>query len=946
MSKISPKPDGGTDSSDDNMGDKTGDETGSGKLKPAVAAPRGSGVHWFVAWRYLLERDTRWSPAIMFVVAVSLWVAVSFFIVGNTLFPLADRILSPFRPAPWWLLCGLALFTVGAIACPVLAAIRVGIKGLSGTSLATSERPDSLPLFVAGMISGLIAIDLLGLFGYFYRPFMENEATPVPILWIVIAGVVAALVLIAVPWWVSTLGRRNTKKNPSTWARIVRDVVFLALVCVGAMALASVWGLRDVVFEQLLSRFEFLPLIAGASTSGLVANVAIVVAIVVVFGFVFRALGSRSVGRGVAMAGSIAMASAAVTILLFLHQTALAGMPQSSSLAVKVPQEISTTVIGALALGVLALVLFAVRARFTFFSTVSIGGVAIGTMALVIALSVMSGFESDLRNKILGSNAHILVTKASERQPVCRVLKTLSWHRCKVGLDRTFTEYRPIGKSIEAVSEVIAQSPYLLSEVVVAANSNYGNVIIKGIDPETVGDVSELRENVTKPDGTVDAEALDRLWPLAEDASVIGKPMPGADALDPSDPTAPKEGDPNVDDPAPDDQRLPNDPAPIDFGQGSEPDSEAAPSPTDTPADFGAADRAPADFGAAVDVLADNDVGGPVPTDFSASGDGSEDDALELNPDPLPGLLGQGNPSSSQDNGKSGSAIPIYQGSDILFDDDAVEYVRHIPPLVAILPGLMVGKELIKGVPLGVGQEVKVISPLGQDTPLGPVPRTKRFRVAGIFFTGMYEYDLKFVYVELGALQDFLDLGDEVTGIEIRIADPTETGAVVSQLAASLGPEYRIQDWKELNRSLFSALKLEKIAMFLILAIIILVASFSIVGNLIMVVVEKSRDIAVLKTLGTSDRGVLKIFITQGFFIGLVGTTLGVSLGLIASLLMQVFGLRINPDVYYIDTLPVHIEPLSVALVFAAGLVISVIATLYPAYIAARMRPVNGLRYE
>jgi lipoprotein-releasing system permease protein len=269
-----------------------------------------------------------------------------------------------------------------------------------------------------------------------------------------------------------------------------------------------------------------------------------------------------------------------------------------------------------------------------------------------------------------------------------------------------------------------------------------------------------------------------------------------------------------------------------------------------------------------------------------------------------------------------------------------------IPPLVGAMPGVLVGRERVKNVNLAVGQEAKIVSPLGQDTPLGPVPRTKPYRVAGVFYTGMYEYDLKWIYVELGSLQAFLDIGDQVSGIEVRVQDPEETDTIMRAIRAELGPRYRVQDWKELNRSLFSALKLEKIAMFLVLAIIILVASFSIVGNLIMVVVEKGKEIAVLKTLGSSDRGVMLIFLIQGFYIGLTGTAIGVSLGLAVCWLGLTFGLPLDPNVYYIDRLPIHVEPLSVLAVAAAGLVISALATLYPAFVASRLRPVRGLRDE
>src|SRR5262249_1213053 len=156
--------------------------------------------------------------------------------------------------------------------------------------------------------------------------------------------------------------------------------------------------------------------------------------------------------------------------------------------------------------------------------------------------------------------------------------------------------------------------------------------------------------------------------------------------------------------------------------------------------------------------------------------------------------------------------------------------------------------------------------------------------------------------------QEFLDLGDAVDGIEVRIDDPNATDGVGAAIQHAVGSGYEVRDWKELNRNLFSALKLEKIAMFLVLAITILVASFSIIGNLIMVVVEKAKEIALLKTLGASDRGVMFLFVTQGFFIGLIGTTLGVVWGLAVCYLVQHFGLPLNPDVYYIDRLPIHVE--------------------------------------
>jgi lipoprotein-releasing system permease protein len=209
----------------------------------------------------------------------------------------------------------------------------------------------------------------------------------------------------------------------------------------------------------------------------------------------------------------------------------------------------------------------------------------------------------------------------------------------------------------------------------------------------------------------------------------------------------------------------------------------------------------------------------------------------------------------------------------------------------------------------------------------------------------MYEYDLKYVYVTLDSLQEFLDRGDAIDGIEVRVSDPYDTDALVARFQAEFGPHYRVQDWKELNRSLFSALKLEKIAMFLVLGIVILVASFAILGILIMVVVEKAREIALLKTLGASDMGVMQLFAIQGLMIGLIGTALGVVTGLLLCWLLKEFGFPLNADVYYIDRLPVHVDPISVAAAASAGILISIAATLYPSAVAARVRPAAGMRH-
>jgi lipoprotein-releasing system permease protein len=537
-------------------------------------------------------------------------------------------------------------------------------------------------------------------------------------------------------------------------------------------------------------------------------------------------------------------------------------------------------IVGGFGLAGLAVFFGMLRAYFSFFTTVSIGGVFIGTAALVVVLSVMSGFESDLREKILGSNAHIQITRE----------------------EGDFTEWHDVKKRIDNIPGVVASTPYAVSEVVIAANSNGMNVIIKGIDPATVGKVTELVHDLEPIGNPVEqAETLKRLEPLISDAHDLNvKPSPA--------PTG------RIADPPPAD--MPGGGEPIDYTQPAPPEAPAD-SATGTGSGSGGnvAPEPPPDF-------APSDVDDPPPADLL-----STDDA------------------------------PIDYSQPSTTEVDPTIHVIEVPPndtpvlsrRTQALPGILVGRELVKQTHLYTGEEVRVVSPLSDpsnpDATGTPIPFNRDYRVAGIFFTGMYEYDLKYVYVSLDSLDEFLDRGDSVDGIEVRIGSPDDTGAYVQKIGEVLGPQYRVQDWKDLNRSLFSALKLEKIAMFLVLGIVILVASFSIVGNLIMIVVEKAREIALLKTLGGDDFGVMQIFIIQGLLIGLVGVGLGLRSGLIACWIGKRIGIPLNPDVYYIDRMPIHVETSAVMLIAAAGVLISLAATLYPALVAARVRPAAGMRH-
>jgi len=265
-----------------------------------------------------------------------------------------------------------------------------------------------------------------------------------------------------------------------------------------------------------------------------------------------------------------------------------------------------------------------------------------------------------------------------------------------------------------------------------------------------------------------------------------------------------------------------------------------------------------------------------------------------------------------------------------------------------VTPGIILGNELARNLGVSRGEPVTVISPFGRLTPLGQVPRSQTFRVVGVFDSGMYEYDSTIAYVTLSAAQRFLGIGDRVTGIEVRVDDIYKADQVAKAISKALdGYPYWARDWMRMNKNLFSALKLEKIVMFIILTLIIIVAAFNIIGTLIMVVLEKTRDIAILKSMGATRRSITKIFMFEGAVIGLVGTLLGLLGGYgLCKLLATYKFIELPQDVYYISTLPVKMDPLDTVLIALAAIVISLAATLYPAWQASRLDPAEAIRYE
>jgi len=261
--------------------------------------------------------------------------------------------------------------------------------------------------------------------------------------------------------------------------------------------------------------------------------------------------------------------------------------------------------------------------------------------------------------------------------------------------------------------------------------------------------------------------------------------------------------------------------------------------------------------------------------------------------------------------------------------------------------GVVLGSELSKQIGAVPGDVVTLVSPMGKLTPLGRVANESTFEVRALFESGMYEYDSAMVYISLADAQEFLSLGDEVTGIEVKVEDIQKSDKIGEAIQGTLQYPYYTKDWKMMNKSLFSALKLEKVTMFIILTMIVLVGALNIISSLVMMVMEKTRDIAILRTMGASAKNIMSIFIFQGLFVGLVGTLLGlVSGSFLCHILAKYKFIKLPPDVYYITTLPVRMEWLDIVSIILAAIIISFLATIYPSWQAAKVNPVEALRYE
>lgn len=444
---------------------------------------------------------------------------------------------------------------------------------------------------------------------------------------------------------------------------------------------------------------------------------------------------------------------------------------------------------------------------------IAILAVVIGMMALTVVLSVMSGFEQDLKHKILGTNAHAIVMR--------------------YGND--FRDYQDVGKKVLGVRGVIGETPFTLNEVMVSSENNLSGVVLKGIDPDTVGSVTDLAREVTEGD---------LAW-LRD--------------------------------------------------------------PTKIP------------------IENDDDAGLTAHLGRVLAEEKDAEDELHA------GRKEAGKPSSQKH-----PPAPL------------VVKAPPVAPPGPALPGIVLGRELAKSLRVFVGDKVNVVSPLSNELgPSGPIPKSRPFRVAALFYSGMYEYDSKFAYLNLPEAQKFFGTEGAITGLEIKVDDLDATRRITRDIMFALdGYPYHTKDWGEMNKNLFAALAMEKLVMAIILGFASLPVGFLILSILMFLAFEKSKEIAVLKSMGARDQSIMKVFVLEGLIIGGVGAVLGLAVGLGICLFIAKGGIKLDPSVYYIDALPVRIELWQFGVVGLSALMLSYLATMYPAVAASRLSPVEGLRNE
>jgi lipoprotein-releasing system permease protein len=527
------------------------------------------------------------------------------------------------------------------------------------------------------------------------------------------------------------------------------------------------------------------------------------------------------------------------------------------------------------------------RASISVGTAFAILGVTLGVAALVTVMSVTGGFQKEFRDKVLGVNAHVLILKYST----------------------DFREYRTIMEKMRGVQGVRGMAPFSINPMMLThGEATATGVLLKGVDPQ-----SSL--GVGAPPGTVPVLDLPK---HIKDGSIDGLRRPDA---------------------KPAERKAP---ASTDVGQEPPPDLDA-----------GVEERDDAGRNLSLIRMLQKDIeerdrkaGAPATPDAGAASAPSAADAGGAADAGAGDALDGGAGFSMEPDGGYKSKLP--DDDDLPSDVDPDECSD--PAKVAQLPGVVVGVSLAKTLDLKLDDCVTVTSPtIGFSFSGGSLkpPVAKRFRVIAMFEAGFDQYDSKLVYTDLYEAQSFYDQGDTVTGIEMIVDDIDQADEIAKEMDTMLpGGLYHTMDWEELNHGLFTALMIQQWGMSIVLALIILVAAFTVVATLIMVVLDKKKEISVMKAMGSTNFEILRIFFYQGWIIGVIGTTLGLLLGIAVCKGLLVYSFPLDPKVYFVSHLPVSVQPLYVLGTGVIAIGICMVATLAPSLYAATIVPAEGFREQ
>ena len=533
-------------------------------------------------------------------------------------------------------------------------------------------------------------------------------------------------------------------------------------------------------------------------------------------------------------------------------------------------------------------------------------GVTLGVAALATVMSVTGGFQTEFREKVLGVNAHVLVLKYST----------------------DFREYRPIMEQVAKIPGVLGVAPFTINPMMLThGDATATGVLLKGVDPATslgvdapgkVVPVLDLPMHIVGCDEDEAHQPLDRAAKIAcGQAKLRGFRLAGAHP--------------------PERKLLDSRPTAL------EEIVDAGP-PIDEEID---------DAGRNLTLIhkIEEDIRR---REHEKDAKRPEPGALATGDAPAPRLNEEDDPTPTA-AAPRGEIAPAGGYKSVLPTDDDLPADIDPDPCtdpakVRLMPGIVIGVSLGRTLNLAMGDCVTVTSPtIGYSFSGGSLkpPVARRYRVVAAFEAGFDQYDSKLVYTDLYEAQGFYDQGDTVTGIEMKIADIDQAPAISAQISDMLGTGlYHTMDWEELNHGLFTALRIQQIGMSAVLALIILVAAFTVVATLIMVVLDKKKEIAVMKAMGATDNAILRIFLYQGAIIGFLGTSLGLLLGLVVCKVLLVYGFPLDPKVYFISRLPVQVRPQEFLLTGLIAVIICVLATILPSLYAANLRPADGFREQ